>query len=103
MNIFLYLIAPHTKRNLVSTLADLKVCATDENEAINEHQAEVMTFFNDADDIQDAVNKLAAGESYMGYDESGEYCVGISSTSPDAAKLVALEQLIIDMEEAEDH
>lgn len=98
MNLFLFMIAPHDKRALVSTLADLIACANDEAEGLTPHQVEVMEFFDDADDIADAVELLSKGKPYMGYAAGDECPVGISAVSPDAAKLVALDQLLETME-----
>lgn len=103
MIISLYMIAPNTKRELTSTLADLEKCTQVEGVTpLTAEQEQLLAYFNDDEDIQQAFDMLKLGGDYAGYDDSGEYRVGISGTSMAAAKLIALEQFVKDLDDEDD-
>jgi hypothetical protein len=102
MNLFLFMIAPNTKRAMTATMDDLKQLTMTVNfEDTTERQDDMASFFNGKDDYSQALAELVQTGSYHGWDDSGECPVGISSVSMDAAKLLALDELLKSMDEDE--
>jgi hypothetical protein len=100
MNVYLYVIAPNTERELTTTLEALELCAVmiKDGDDFYITQELIMAYFNSDEDLNEAIKLLKQGLNYRGTDNSGEYQAGVSQVSMDVAKLEALEQLIIDME-----